>query len=149
MLDMRTYDLMATPLVYPGQVAKARVAAPAGNRGTVEVRLRVGDPPPFLRPDMTVSVNVEVGRRAGALVLPADALRESAAGEPWVLAVRGGRTERRPVAVGLKGEGLVEVRGGVAEGDVVVPTSALGVAAGQRVRARATRANGAELAHAG
>ena len=33
MLNMRTYDLMATPLVYPGQVVKARVAAPAGNSG--------------------------------------------------------------------------------------------------------------------
>jgi hypothetical protein len=41
MLNMRTYDLMATPLVYPGQVVKARVAASAGNRSPVEVRLRV------------------------------------------------------------------------------------------------------------
>ena len=41
MLNMRTYDLMATPLVYPGQVVKARVAAPAGNKSPVEVRLRV------------------------------------------------------------------------------------------------------------
>ena len=32
-LDMRTYDLMATPLVYPGQVVHARVAAAAGQRG--------------------------------------------------------------------------------------------------------------------
>ena len=37
---MRTYDLMATPLVYPGQVVKARIVAPAANRGTVEARLR-------------------------------------------------------------------------------------------------------------
>jgi ADP-ribosylglycohydrolase len=41
MLDMRTYDLMATPLVYPGQTVKTRVAAPAANRGTIEVRLRL------------------------------------------------------------------------------------------------------------
>ncbi|MDW6025805.1 ADP-ribosylglycohydrolase family protein [Mesorhizobium sp. BAC0120] len=41
MLDMRTYDLMATPLVYSGQVLKARIVAPAGNRSPVEVRLRV------------------------------------------------------------------------------------------------------------
>lgn len=40
-LNMRTYDLMATPLVYPGQVVKARVAAPADNRSPVEVRLRL------------------------------------------------------------------------------------------------------------
>lgn len=41
MLNMRTYDLMATPLVYPGQVLKARVVAPKANKGDVEVRLRL------------------------------------------------------------------------------------------------------------
>jgi len=41
MLNMRTYDLMATPLVYPGQVLKARIAAPKDNKGEVEVRLRL------------------------------------------------------------------------------------------------------------
>lgn len=41
MLDMRTYDLMATPLVYPGQVVKARVKAGNGNGGSVDVRLRI------------------------------------------------------------------------------------------------------------
>ena len=40
-LNMRTYDLMATPLVYPGQVVRARVVAVAGNRGNVTVRLRL------------------------------------------------------------------------------------------------------------
>ena len=38
-LNMRTYDLMATPLVYPGQVVRARVVAPAGNAGAIEVSL--------------------------------------------------------------------------------------------------------------
>ncbi|MDB5550036.1 MAG: ADP-ribosylglycohydrolase family protein [Rhizobium sp.] len=41
MLDMRTYDLMATPLVYPGQVVKARVKADGSNKGSVDVRLRI------------------------------------------------------------------------------------------------------------
>ncbi len=41
MLNMRTYDLMASPLVYPGQTVKARVVAPADNEGAIEVTLRV------------------------------------------------------------------------------------------------------------
>jgi ADP-ribosylglycohydrolase len=41
LLDMRTYDLMATPLVYSGQVVKARVQAEAKNRGAVDVKLRI------------------------------------------------------------------------------------------------------------
>ncbi len=40
-LSMRTYDLMASPLIYPGQKVTARVAAPAGNTGEVDVRLRL------------------------------------------------------------------------------------------------------------
>lgn len=39
-LRMRTYDLMATPTIYPGQNVVARVAAAAGNRGRIAVRLR-------------------------------------------------------------------------------------------------------------
>lgn len=41
MLRMRTYDLMASPLVYPGQVVTARVMADAGNLGAVRACLRV------------------------------------------------------------------------------------------------------------
>ncbi|HTJ56056.1 MAG TPA: ADP-ribosylglycohydrolase family protein [Devosiaceae bacterium] len=39
--NMRTYELMATPLVYPGQVVKARVTADRDNQGSVAVRLRL------------------------------------------------------------------------------------------------------------
>ena len=37
---MRTYELMATPLVYPGQTVRARVVADASNAGAVAVALR-------------------------------------------------------------------------------------------------------------
>ena len=42
-VDMRTYELMATPLLYPGQVVTARLIADRGNRGavTAAIRLRV------------------------------------------------------------------------------------------------------------
>ncbi|MET3898044.1 ADP-ribosylglycohydrolase [Devosia sp. UYZn731] len=41
MLKMRTYDLMATPLVYPGQALRATVSAPESNIGPVSVCLRL------------------------------------------------------------------------------------------------------------
>ncbi|MBM7044032.1 ADP-ribosylglycohydrolase family protein [Rhizobium lusitanum] len=41
MLDMRTYDLMATPLVYSGQKVKARIKGDTRNRGAVAARLRI------------------------------------------------------------------------------------------------------------
>ncbi|KKC31748.1 ADP-ribosylglycohydrolase family protein [Devosia psychrophila] len=40
-LDMRTYDLMATPLVYSGQDVSARVVADRTNTGSISVRLRL------------------------------------------------------------------------------------------------------------
>ncbi|GGA94161.1 hypothetical protein GCM10011491_22980 [Brucella endophytica] len=38
---MRTYDLMASPRIHAGQTLRARIRAEAGNRGTVEARLRI------------------------------------------------------------------------------------------------------------
>ncbi len=124
---------------FPGRTFRARVTyvAPAVDpaRGTVEVRLRVADPPPFLRPDMTVSVNVEVGRSESALVVPSDAVRDAAT-DPWVLRVSRGRAQRRAVRLGFRGDGLVEVLEGLAQGDAVVPAAAGVVGEGTRVRVR-------------
>jgi HlyD family secretion protein len=90
---------------------------------------------------MTVSIEVEVGRRDGALVLPAEAVKDPT-GEPWVLAVVDGRAERRAVTLGLRGDGLVEVAGGLAAGDAVVAPGGPFVAPGDRVRARPLPAPG-------
>jgi HlyD family secretion protein len=121
---------------FPDRIFPARVAyvAPAVDlsRGTVEVKLDVADPPPFLRPDMTVSVNVEVGRDPAAITVPSSAVRDPGAG-PWVLVVRDGRTVRQPVKLGMRGEGVVQVLTGLAAGEaVVMATSTVG--AGARVR---------------
>lgn len=121
---------------FPDRIFPARVAyvAPAVDlsRGTVEVKLDVADPPPFLRPDMTVSVNVEVGRDPDAVTIASSAVRDAGTG-PWVLAVREGRTVRQPVKLGMRGEGVVQVLSGLAPGEAAVMPTA-GVGAGARVR---------------
>jgi HlyD family secretion protein len=131
---------------FPGQVFEATVAwiAPAVDpaRGTVEVRLKVPAPPAVLRADMTVSVNVDVGRKDAALVVPADVIRDPT-GEPWVLAIVGRQAVRRAVTLGMRGDGLVELTAGLAAGDAVVAPSGGFVAAGERVRARLLPAAGA------
>ena len=116
--------------------ATLRYVAPAidPERGTVRVRFDVAHPPPFLRPDMTVSISVETGRREQALVLPAGAVREAESSEPWVLTIRDGRATRAQVKVGLEGEGTVEIAEGLQAGDRVIPAAAK-VGEGQRVRA--------------
>mgnify|MGYP001156563973 CR=1 FL=1 len=133
---------------FPAQPFEAELfyVAPSvdAQRGTVEVRLRVPQPPAFLKPEMTVSVEMVVGRRDSALVLPADAVRDAdaaaaASGRAAVLAVRDGRAERVPVSIGLRGVGTVEVLEGLAEGDaVILPSSS--ARPGDRVRQRAVRA---------
>ena len=104
-------------------------------RGTVEVRLRVPHPPDYLRQDMTVSADIEVDRRPNALALRADAVHDLTGPAPWVLVVRHGAARRQLVKLGLRGEGAVEVLEGLAEGDLVVPTSATSIKAGSRLRA--------------
>ena len=112
-------------------------------RGSVEVKLRVPKPPEYLRQDMTASVDIEVARRADTVVVAADAVRDAAGPQPWVLAVERGRAVRRPVKVGLKGEGRVEVVDGVAPGDVLISAANPEVRPGWRVRAVETDRNGA------
>jgi HlyD family secretion protein len=102
-------------------------------RGTVEVKLRVSQPPAYLRQDMTVSVDIEIERRAGALALPAEAVHDATGPAPWVLAVKDGRATRQAVRLGLRGEGSVEIVEGLAEGDLIVPAGNA-VKAGERVR---------------
>jgi HlyD family secretion protein len=125
---------------YPDSLFTARITrlAPAVDpaRGTIEVELMVDEPPTFLRPDMTVSIDVEVARNASALVLPGELVRD-ADGSPWVLVVRGGRAERQAVALGLRGQGMVEIASGLGEGDAVVSPEAVRIRAGSRVRAAA------------
>lgn len=122
---------------YPGQPFDAQLTyiAPAVDpqRGTVEVRLAVPRPPDFLRPDMTVSVELLGGEKQDALVLPAGAVRDGERGEPWVLALRDGRAVRTPVKLGLRGVGAVEVVAGLEEGDEAIPQTEK-AAPGDRVR---------------
>lgn len=118
----------------PGEVSFISPAVDP-QTGTVEVRVRVPEPPAYLRQDMTVSIDVEVGRREDALSLPLDALRNPRAGAAEVLAVREGRVERLSLRIGLRGLGRVEVLEGLAAGEFVLPARAA-IEPGARVRPR-------------
>jgi HlyD family secretion protein len=120
-------DRFAAELVYVNPGVDAQ-------RGTVDVKLRVQSPPPYLRQDMTVSVDIEIQRRSAAIAVRSEAVHDLGGASPWVLVVAGGRAERRPVSLGLRGEGWVEILAGAAEGELVVPASNLRVKAGQSLR---------------
>lgn len=104
-------------------------------RGSVEIKLRVIKSPAYLRQDMTVSVDIETARRKAVLVIPTATVNDALGDAPWVLVVRGKRTEKQIVKLGLRGDDSIEILSGIAAGDNVILTSGTTVTAGQRVRA--------------
>lgn len=143
---------------YPDTAFEARVrsVSPAidPQRGAVEVKFSVPLPPPFLRNDMTLSLEVETARREQTLSVPVQAVQQApraAAAAPVatpspaappatpttpgaaVKVVREGRVAELPVSLGVRTLDRVEVIAGLVEGDAVLldPT----VPVGRRVRA--------------
>jgi HlyD family secretion protein len=101
--------------------------------GAVEIKLDVPEPPLVLKQDMTVSVDIEVARRPGAVLVASSTVRESEGAAPWVMLVEQDTAVRRPVRLGLKSGGFAEVLEGLREGDRVLPAS-VAITAGARVR---------------
>jgi HlyD family secretion protein len=113
---------------YPDQPFPATLItiAPAVDalRGTVDLKLRVDKAPAFLRPDMTVSVEIVTAQVPDALMLSTDALRRDASGVAFVLLERDGRAVRSDVTLGLQGVGTTQILKGLASGDrVILPTT--------------------------
>ena len=107
-------------------------------RGSVDVRLTVSPVPGFLRQDMTVSVNVETGRRARAIVAPNDAISALEGNRATVWRVAGGRVERREVTLGLRGLTQTEITAGLEAGDWILADANAVVEEGDRVRVAAS-----------
>ncbi|MFO0748200.1 MAG: efflux RND transporter periplasmic adaptor subunit [Myxococcota bacterium] len=103
-------------------------------RGTIEVHLALDAPQPFLKSDMTVSVEVEVARKGDALTLPRALVRDLASDAPWVMVVDGGHAARRPIALGLRGDDAVEIVSGLDASAVVIRPSPGLPSVGAKVR---------------
>lgn len=104
-------------------------------RGSVEIRLRVPEPPDYLRQEMTVSIDIETARQANALTVPADAVRDTGSTQPWLLVVRDGIAQRVDVELGARSDGKVEIRRGIVAGEQIVAGGQPTPRAGSRVRA--------------
>ncbi|EWY41072.1 RND transporter [Skermanella stibiiresistens SB22] len=118
------------PLVAPGQTALIKADAfagrvlegavaditPKGDPVNKSYRVRIGLPPDTpLMIGMTVESNIVVRREPSALLVPQAALT---AGHVFV--VKDGSVERRPVVVGVVGQGVVEIKEGLSDGETVV-----------------------------
>jgi HlyD family secretion protein len=118
--------------------ARLTYIAPAVDpqRGTVDLRLRVEPAVDYLRPEMTVSVEIITAQVAKALLLPTEALRRDATGAAFVLVNQDGRAKQVSVVAGLQGTGTTQITQGLAAGDHVILPGTL-VADGDRVREQA------------
>lgn len=119
----------------PGQTVEFTVAATPGrtfravvdfidpvvqdtNR-TILVKARAPNADRVLRPGMFIEARLAVATRAGAIVVPEDAVQPlRTANVVW--AVADGKAQRRVVQLGARSQGLVEVLTGVQAGEQVV-----------------------------
>ncbi len=102
-------------------------------RGTIDLRLAVVPPVDYLRPDMTVSVEIITAQVTNALKLTSGAIRRDAEGNAFVLISRDGRAQQVAIEVGLQGIGSSEIIQGLTAGErVILPGPK--VSGGDRVR---------------
>ncbi len=141
-------NAVASADAYPDKTFPAKLATvvPAVDplRGTVDVRCDVSEPPSYLVPDMTISLEIAVARHAQVLTVATEAVHDLAT-TPWVLVARNGRATRQNVKLGIHGSGACEVTSGLQEGDLVLAASSP-LAVGARIRARSAD-NGKHRAH--
>ena len=86
---------------------------------TILVKGRVANPGRVLKPGMFIEARLATGSRAGAVIVPEDAIQPlRTTNVAW--AVVNGKAERRTVTLGARTEGKVEILSGVKAGEVVV-----------------------------
>jgi Cu(I)/Ag(I) efflux system membrane fusion protein len=105
----RSWDGVVT-YVYPSVDEKTR---------TVKVRAEVANPKGELKPEMFADVTIH-GRTRTVLQVPDDAVLESGTRNIVFVSEGGGNLAPREVSVGDHGSGVVEIRSGLKEGEVVV-----------------------------
>jgi HlyD family secretion protein len=126
-----------TPDAYPQYQFDATVdhIAPTvdAERGTVDVRLAVQNPPDYLKQDMTVTATIVTGKRDSTITVPNDVLKQVVGDQATLQLIHRGRVVEQIVELGLRGTTHTEVIQGIDDGAVVVRAPDLKV--GQRVRA--------------
>ena len=107
--------------------------------GTVKLTVRATTFPPNAAPGAFARARVLVDARPAAPSLPRSAVFE-VEGKPHVYVIEDGKAHRRPVELGLVGTDVVEIAGGLAEGEQVVAEGNSGITEGMPLEAAAKSA---------
>lgn len=114
---------------FPGKAFEGRVGHvgdlvdPATR--TVKVRIEVANPDRLLKPEMFARVSLRGAPGAAVLTVPAQAVLSDGEASAVVIALGGGRFQKRTIESGPEQEGRVRVLSGLAPGDQVVVDGAL------------------------
>jgi Cu(I)/Ag(I) efflux system membrane fusion protein len=109
---------------FPGREFQGKISVvyPQVNRETRTARVRIELPNAdgALLPDMYVDAEIDTGNPAAVLAIPDSAVLDTGSKQAVLVDKGEGRFEPRDVKLGHRGNGYVEVREGVAEGEPVV-----------------------------
>ena len=101
-------------LIYPHLNAATR---------TARIRVEVPNPDELLRPEMYVDAEIETGTPGPVLAVPESAVLDTGSRQAVLVDKGDGRFEPRDVKLGRHGDGYVEIRQGIAEGDAIVTSA--------------------------
>jgi membrane fusion protein, multidrug efflux system len=112
----------APDVTFPGRIRQIAPVVDVAT-GTVKITVEATDPPSAVRPGGFVTVRVVRGRRAGVVLVPANAiLRDGREAHVFVVGTdaNGARAARRTVVPGMSEGDRVEILSGLEPGDRVV-----------------------------
>jgi membrane fusion protein (multidrug efflux system) len=118
---------------YTGRVLAINPLVDAAGRAIV-IRAQVNNPDTSLRPGMFARVRLITEDRGDVLVVPEQALVPQGQ-DQFVFRIVDGKAQRTKVEIGQRGDGKVEVRQGLAAGDLIVVAGQLKLRDGVAVAA--------------
>ncbi|MGX1352876.1 Cu(I)/Ag(I) efflux system membrane fusion protein [Bradyrhizobium elkanii] len=112
---------------YPGRSFAGQISViyPQVNKETrtARVRIELQNADVALLPDMYVDAEIDTGGAAPVLTVADNSILDTGSRQSVLIDRGNGRFEPREVKLGRRGEGYVEIRDGLAEGDAVVTSA--------------------------
>lgn len=112
---------------FPGRTFEGKVALvyPQLNPATRSARVRIELPNKefILRPDMYAEAEINIGSDEPVLAVPESAVLDSGSQQTVIVDRGAGKFEPKQVKLGRRGDGYVEVREGIEDGDLVVTSA--------------------------
>jgi RND family efflux transporter MFP subunit len=122
---------------YPGQTFNGRVShmAPILDPATrtAQIEIEIANPGGQLKPGMYAKINFTVDKRENTLVVPANAVVDHAGERGVFLPAEGNLATFRAIKPGVTTTELVEVIGGLSEGEKIITTGAGALREGDRI----------------